>query len=152
MPSDRPRSRPRWPRPSERLGEPSRSRTRTVAKDAREDLRKRSGQEVLKGGIPEKYSWFPFDKLPEVRWRSDGFASGTPRARTGWSSRPGRRSPPSQPVILRDQVTLIREDDRQRLGKFVLEAWLAEDLRPPTPEELMKRLGKFLHYVGCLDH
>ena len=35
-------------------------------------------------------------------------------------------------VLLCDQVKLIRDDDVRRLGKFVLETWLAEDLRPPT--------------------
>lgn len=46
-------------------------------------------------------------------------------------------------------MKLIREDDARRLGKFVLEAWLAEDLRPPTAEEVLRRLKTFLLWTGA---
>ena len=52
-------------------------------------------------------------------------------------------------VLLRDQVKLIRHDDVRRLGKFVLETWLAEDLRPPTGEEVVQRLKTFFLWTGA---
>ena len=36
----------------------------------RETLRQEAAK-GLKGGIPNKYEWFPFERLPAVRWRGD---------------------------------------------------------------------------------
>ena len=54
-------------------------------------------------------------------------------------------------VLLLNQVKLIREDDARQLGKFVLEAWLAEDLRPPTGEEVKRRLKNIFSLEGGQD-
>ena len=102
----------------------------------------------LKKGIPEKFTWFPFDRLTAARWADDD----TPVERDvlNWLVVSAWKTKSAEPtVLLREQVKLIREDDARRLGKFVLEAWLAEDLRPPTHEELLKRLENPLHWTGA---
>ena len=115
--------------------------------DARESLKK-EGAKVLRGGIPEKYEWFPFDRLPEVRWRGDLTPVERPVLSgllvSAWKTKAAEPTP-----ILRDQVNLLHEDDRQLLGRFVMDAWLAEDLRPPSPEVLMKRLETLLRWTGA---
>ncbi len=102
----------------------------------------------LKKGIPAKCSWFPFDRLPAVRWGSDGTPI-TPDvvqwlAVSAWKTRSAEPT-----VILREQVKLIHEQDARRLGESVFEAWLAEDLRPPTQEELTRRLLQFMTWTGA---
>ena len=101
----------------------------------------------LKKGIPEKLSWFPFDVLPVVRWRLDD--TPVERDLLSWVVVSAWKSKSAEPTaILRDQVALLRRDDAQVLGKTVLEAWLAADLRPQTPEELRKRLEPLFQLTG----
>ncbi len=101
----------------------------------------------LKKGIPEKLSWFSFDVLPVVRWRSDD--TPVERDLLWWLIVSAWKSKSAEPTaILRDQVALLRPDDAQVLGKAVLEAWLAADLRPQTPEELRKRLEPLFQLTG----
>jgi len=102
----------------------------------------------LKAGIPEKYSWFPFDRLPAARWADDDMP--VERDVLKWLVVSAWKTKSAEPtVLLREQVKLIREDDARRLGTFVLAAWLAEDLRPPTHAELLKRLENFLRWTGA---
>ena len=101
----------------------------------------------LKKGIPEKLSWFPFDVLPVVRWRSDD--TPVERDLLSWLIVSAWKSRSAEPTaILRDQVALLRPEDTQVLGKTVLETWLAADLRPQTPEELQKRLEPLFQLTG----
>jgi Domain of unknown function (DUF4132) len=116
-------------------------------KDSKEALR---GEAAigLKKGIPEKHAWFPFDRLPPARWADDD----TPVERDvlNWLVVSAWKTKSAEPtVLLRGQVKLVREDDARRLGTFVLEAWLAEDLRPPTHAELLKRLENPLRWTGA---
>ncbi len=114
---------------------------------SRESLRREAAL-GLKKGIPVKHAWFPYDRLPGARWVADDTPVENDILRwlvvSAWKS---KRAEPT--VLLRNQVKLIREDDARRLGKFVLEAWLAEDLRPPTAEEVLRRLKTFLLWTGA---
>ena len=114
---------------------------------ARESLQAEAAK-GLKSGIPEKHSWFPFDRLPAARWAGDG--SPVESDVLKWLVVSAWKTKSAEPtVMLRDQVKLIREEDARQLGKFVLEAWLAEDLRPPTGEEVMRRLKTFFLWTGA---
>ena len=46
----------------------SREGSGTTREEARDAL-KAEAAKGLKKGIPEKLGWFPFEGLPEVRWR-----------------------------------------------------------------------------------
>ena len=106
--------------------------------DARDALKAESVKE-LKKGIPEKLGWFPFDRLPDVRWLGDD--QPIERSVVNWLAISAWKTKSAEPTaIVRDQVALLRPDDAQVLGKAVLDAWLAADLRPQTPEEVQKRL------------
>jgi hypothetical protein len=102
----------------------------------------------LKAGIPAKYSWFPFNGLPEAHWRDDG--SPVDPQIVSWLVVSAWKTKSAEPsAILREQVGLLREDDVQAIGNYVLESWLTEDLRPPSPEELQKRLGSWMQTTGA---
>jgi len=102
----------------------------------------------LKKGIPVKSAWFRYDRLPPVRWADDD--APVERDILNWLVVSAWKTKSAEPtVLLREQVKLVREEDARRLGRFVLEAWLAEDLRPPTQEELLKRLESFLRWTGA---
>lgn len=116
-------------------------------KDSRDSLR---GEAAigLKKGIPEKCAWFPFDRLPEVRWVDDDMP--VEREVLNWLVVSAWKTKSAEPTaLLREKVKLVREDDARRLGSFVHEAWLAEDLRPPTPADLLKRLEFLLQSTGA---
>jgi hypothetical protein len=128
------------------LGNPSDER-KPADDRSREALRQEAAK-GLKAGIPSKYEWFPFDQLPLVRWRGDDAPVGPEIVSwllvSAWKSKSAEPS-----AILRSHVALLREDDARGLGKLVLDRWLAEDLRPPTSEELLKRLASFFGWTGA---
>lgn len=88
----------------------------------------------LKKGIPKALEWFPFAQLPSARWLDSG--SEVPATILQWfvvqSCRLGNAE--ASP-ILRRYCSLIRKDDREALGKFVLEAWIAMDTKPRYTSE-----------------
>jgi len=122
----------------------------TAADRGGEDAKVALKAEAVKGlkkGTPEKLGWFPFDSLPTVRWRGDD--APVDRDILSWLVVAAWKLKSAEPTaILRDQVGLLRPDDAESLGKAVLDAWLAADLRAPTPEELLRRLQPVFHLTG----
>ena len=101
----------------------------------------------LKKGIPAKVAWFPFDLLPAARWAEDD--APVDRQVLNWLVVSAWKTRSAEPtVLLREQVKLVREDEARRLGSCVLAFWLAEDLRPPEPAEVLKRLEMFFQMTG----
>ncbi len=111
------------------------------------DALKAESVKGLNKGIPEKLGWFPFDRLPNVRWLGDD--QPVERSDVNWLAISAWKTKSAEPTaIVRDQVALLRPDDAQVLGKAVLDAWLAADLRPETPEEVQKRLEPLFQMTG----
>jgi len=83
----------------------------------------------LKKGIPKELNWFPFDQLPAVRWADSGTPVST--AIIHWFLLYGYRlkSAEANPT-LRRYCSLFQKEDREKLGRFVLEAWIAKDTTP----------------------
>jgi hypothetical protein len=96
--------------------------------------------EALKGlakGIPASIAWFPWDALPEVRW-AEGKA--VPREVLQWFVvQAAKLKSPEPHALLRRYAALFVPADRERFGQLVLEAWIAEDVRPIEREEAEKR-------------
>ncbi len=95
----------------------------------------REAEKGLRKGVPAALGWFPFDRLPEVRW-SD---SGEPVARDVllWLVVQGHRlGSPEPSALLRRYARQMDDGGRQALGRFVLEAWLAQDTELPTQQEV----------------
>jgi hypothetical protein len=83
----------------------------------------------LKKGIPKELEWFPFDRLPSVRWADSG-----KRVRPeiiNWFVVQGHRLKNAEAnPILRRYCSLLQPEDREKLGMFVLDSWIAEDTKP----------------------
>lgn len=88
----------------------------------------------LKKGMPKELDWFPFDQLPTVRWAD----SGAPVSTTiihwfllyGYKLKTSEANP-----TLRRYCSLFQKEDREKLGRFVLEAWIAKDTTPKYTSE-----------------
>ena len=94
-------------------------------------------QEAEKGvkkGTPKDLDWFPFAQLPTVAWAD----SGNPVSPTiiqwfilqGYKLKTAETNP-----ILRRYCSLFRQEDREKLGMFILEAWIASDTKPKYTAE-----------------
>jgi len=88
----------------------------------------------LKKGMPKELDWFPFAQLPTVRWAD----SGTPVSTSiihwfllyGYKLKNAEANP-----TLRRYCSLFQKEDREKLGQFVLEAWIAKDTTPKYTSE-----------------
>jgi hypothetical protein len=91
----------------------------------------------LKKGVPRDLAWFPFDQLPRVRWQAkdEPVAGDVLRWLLVQSC---RLKTPEPGALLRRYCTMLRAEDREALGAFVLSAWMAQDLRP-APREVAEQ-------------
>ena len=86
-------------------------------------------QKGLKKGVPKELEWFPLDRLPTVRWADSG--KQVPVEIIKWFIVQGHRLKNAEAnPILRRYCSLIQIEDREKLGMFVLESWIAEDIKP----------------------
>jgi hypothetical protein len=104
----------------EKLGEPIEEfldRERLVA-DAAKNLKK---------GLPAALDWFPWDRLPALRWHDTGKSVPPDLVRwlIVWSYK--SKSAEAGP-LLRRYAQLMRPDERSALSTFVLAAWFDRDL------------------------
>jgi HEAT repeat protein len=88
----------------------------------------------LKKGIPKDLDWFPFAQLPPVAWADSG--QPVPAAIVHWFMLQGYKLKTAEPgPTLRRYCSLFRKEDREKLGKFILEAWIAQDTTPKYTAE-----------------
>ncbi|HKW33416.1 MAG TPA: DUF4132 domain-containing protein [Candidatus Acidoferrum sp.] len=95
----------------------------------------------LKKGIPSDLDWFPFEQLPKVRWADSGKL--VPAEVVKWFLVQGCRlgSAEANPT-LRRYCSLFQKDDGEKLGRFVLEAWIAKDTKPKYTAEQAAALAQ----------
>ena len=83
----------------------------------------------LKKGIPKDLDWFPFAQLPSVPWADSG--KPVPTTIIHWFILQGYKLKNAEAnPALRRYCSLFHKEDREQLGKFVLEAWIAQDTKP----------------------
>ena len=102
----------------------------------------REAEKGLKKGIPADLDWFQFAQLPAVRWSESG--KQVPPEIVHWFLVQGFKlhNAEANPT-LRRYCSLFQKSDRERLGKFVLEAWIAQDTKPKhTPDEAARLAEK----------
>ena len=91
-------------------------------------------QAGLKKKLPKGLDWFPFDALPECRWRANG-GQVDPQVLRWWIVLACKlKAPGGNPLITR-YLDLLDADSRQSLGLFVLRAFIHQDSRGPTLAE-----------------
>jgi len=94
----------------------------------------REAEKGLKKGIPNELDWFPFSQLPPVAWADSG--KPVPPSIIEWLILQGYKLKNAEASpVLRRYATLFRKSDREKLGKFVLEAWIAQDTKPKYTAE-----------------
>ena len=88
----------------------------------------------LKKGIPKDLDWFPFGQLPAVAWAESG--KPVPTTIVHWFILQGYKTKNAEAnPLLRLYCSLFRKEDREQLGRFILEAWIAEDTKPKYTAE-----------------
>lgn len=103
----------------------------------RETLAKDAAKFVAKG-LPKDLDWFPWAALPAVHW-SDTQAAVAPELLQWLLAQACKQKSAEPNAVMRKLCGLMVPRDREALGQFVLEAWLAEDVRPGTQEEALQR-------------
>lgn len=103
----------------------------------REGLAQEAAKQLNKG-MPKDLEWFPFSTLPAVRW-ADTQAAVPPESLRWLLVQACKQKNPEPNAVLRKLCGLMEPADREALGQFVLEAWMAEDVRPATQEEALVR-------------
>src|SRR6266700_1622340 len=88
----------------------------------------------LKKGVPGDLEWFPLKHLPLVRWADSD--KQVPAPILEWFIvQACRLNNPEPSPTLRRYCSLFRKDDREKLGMFVLDAWIAKDTKPKYAAE-----------------
>ena len=95
----------------------------------------RDAEKGLKKGTPKELEWFPFSQLPTVRWADSG--ETVKQSILHWFVVQSHKLNNAEAnPSLRRYCSLFRRDDREQLGRFVLDAWIAQDTKPKyTPEQ-----------------
>jgi uncharacterized protein DUF4132 len=79
----------------------------------------------LAKGLPASLSWVPWEKLPTVRWQG----RVVPREVLQWLIVQATKLKSPEPgALLRRYADLFEPSDRERLGAFVLDEWIREDV------------------------
>ena len=89
----------------------------------------------LARGVPSGLAWFPFDPLPAVRW-ADGSRPVSPEVLRWFVVQAFQTKNPEPNALLRRYCASFEPAGREALGRFVLQAWIAQDTIPYyTPEQ-----------------
>jgi hypothetical protein len=109
----------------------------------RTGLLKEAEKGVAKG-VPEDLKWFPFDRLPLVHW-VDNAKPIEPAILQWWLIQGFKLKNPEPGPLLRKYCGSLKTPEREALGQFVLEAWLAKDTSPRVGVEAEKEAMRRAH-------
>lgn len=106
---------------------------KALAADARKTLAK---------GVPKELAWFPWSALPAVHWADSGEPVST-EVMQALLVQAFKQKSPEPNAVLRKYCALWVPRERAALGQYVLESWLAEDVRPVPPADAEKKAMSF---------
>jgi hypothetical protein len=106
----------------------------------RKALLKEAEKAVAKG-VPEDLKWFPFDTIPVVHW-SDDNKPLEPEIVKYWLIQGFKLKNPEPGPLLRKYCASLKQSEREALGQFVLDAWIARDTSPRRGAEAEKEAMK----------
>ncbi|MDQ3623145.1 MAG: DUF4132 domain-containing protein [Verrucomicrobiota bacterium] len=98
----------------------------------RQGLRAEAEKGLAKGA-PPALAWFPFEALPPVHWADSG-ARLEPEIVRWWLAQSCKLKNPEPSPLLRRYCASVRPGERETLGQFILEAWIAADTAGVTPD------------------
>lgn len=111
---------------------------RPVADLLDRDVIARDAAQLVAKGLPKELEWFPWASLPVVHWSDT--QTVVPTEVLQWLLTQACKAKSPEPnAVLRLLCGLMVPRERQALGQWMLEAWLAEDVRPISPEEALAR-------------
>jgi hypothetical protein len=93
----------------------------------------------LAKGIPKDLAWVPMDALPTPHW-NDGSGSLPREVLTWWIVQACKLKDPAPTPLLRRYAAMLASEAAHDLGERILQAWIAEDTRPPTPEQVAEHV------------
>ncbi|MBD2801054.1 DUF4132 domain-containing protein [Xenorhabdus sp. M] len=108
-------------------------------------------QKGLKGKIPASLSWFNFEALPALTWENGEAVD--PDIFRWWVVLAVKLKVPSGNGLLQRYISLLSLGSQQKLGNFILQSFVAQDLKGPSLEEAMdeaqreapSRLNRYQH-------
>lgn len=86
----------------------------------------REAKDALAKGIPKELEWFPLVVLPPVRWSNSGELVPAEILQS-WVIQSFKLKNPAPGPMLRRYCSQFVESERQALGRFVLETWIAQE-------------------------
>ncbi len=86
---------------------------------------------------PKDLKWFPLAQLPRVHWEDSGKPI-EPEIIQLWLLNTWKVKNPEPTTLLRRYCSSIKTAEREKLGQFILDAWMAEDLIPISRAEAEK--------------
>lgn len=92
-------------------------------------------------GVPSSLDWFPFDQLPAVRWRQNGLEVPSSVVKW-WICQHCKLNSPEPGALIIRHCSLLRQEDREALGSFILDAWISQDTKPTYTREQAERLAR----------
>lgn len=103
----------------------------------RDKLRK-DAETGLAKGLPKGLEWMRWDLLPKVHWADNGDAV-PPEVLKWLIAQAVKAKSPEPNALLRKYCGMFDPAEREDFGQHLLEAWLAQDVLPITPEDAHKQ-------------
>ncbi|MEV8376216.1 DUF4132 domain-containing protein [Kribbella sp. NPDC056861] len=106
---------------------------------------------ALAKGLPKELDWLQWELVPAVRWADSG--EPVPVNVLKWFAVQAVKAKSPEPnAMLRKYCSMLEPVDREAFGQYLLEGWLAADLRPVTLEEAhakaQQEASQKLHYLA----
>ncbi|MFI5623525.1 DUF4132 domain-containing protein [Nocardioides sp. NPDC051685] len=94
----------------------------------------KAAEKVVAKGLPKPLAWVAWESAPEVKFASTG--DPVPLSVIQWLCVVAVKAKSAEPnAILRQYAALFERGSRERLGAWLLNAWLVEDVTPISREE-----------------
>jgi hypothetical protein len=88
---------------------------------------------VLRAKLPKSLDWLPFDLVPTVHWRGGEVADRD--LIKAWIVLADKTKNPDGSGLLARYLGLLEPHDAEELGRFIVQAWIAQDTAHPSEED-----------------
>ncbi len=110
----------------------------------------KDAQKGLAKELAEDIKWFPFASLPFAHWQDTGEVVA-PEIIRWWIVQGFKLKSPEPSPLLRRYCASLKQSEREALGQFVLDAWIAEDTSPidrPEAEKRARDYAQSMHHFS----
>ena len=95
-------------------------------------------EKTVAKGLPKDLDWLAWERLPAVHWADTGAEVPVPVVQS-LVAQAVRAKNPEPNAILRKYCAMFVATERRELAQALLQAWLAEDVRPIDPADAQQR-------------